>query len=432
MKPVPTNRPGLRVRQVAFDAIHQVLAYGKRLDSQLLATKSLKPDERAMARRIVMATLRHVGRADQVLAEVIERSPRLRVRNILRLALAEIHVCGTQPHAAVDLAVQLVGLDRRHFHSKGFVNAVLRRTTGKAGQIMWKKAGPTRLPQWIAEPVASYAGREVLHRIESAHEFEPPLDISLKRASEAAQLVEILDAQQLSKTSLRLRPKGQVSQLHGYAEGSWWVQDYAASRPVSLLGDLKGQSVLDLCAAPGGKTLQCAAAGATVTSLDRSENRLHVLRENLDRTKLEARVICCDALEWTSDELFDIVIIDVVCSATGTIRRHPDLPYRKQEVGWLERLAQTQRQFIAKAISHVRADGRLLYCVCSLLPQEGEWITRWAKTKHRLKSMPLRLTDPGADPLWETGEGGLRTRPDYWPHTGGMDGFYTEILSRSG
>ncbi len=422
--------PGLNARKAALRAVNHVLINGGLLDFDAFQAGELSSADRAMARRIALAALRHVGRADCVLSKMMARNPPIRARNILRLALAEIFVCGTKPHAGVDMAVRLISSDRRHFRLKGFVNAVLRKSVGAEGRLVWKEAEPTRLPGWIAGPVADSDGLDALRRIESAHEADPPLDLTPKRASEAESMAETLGAELLPNGSLRLSQPGRVKYLHGFSSGAWWVQDFASSLAVRLLGNLHGRTVLDLCAAPGGKTLQCSASGGEITALDRSRKRLDILRANLMRTGLHAKTIHCDALDWESCEQFDAVIVDAPCSATGTIRRHPDLPCRKQNDGWAETMYRTQRRLLEKAFSHARPDGRILYCVCSLLPQEGEHVVRWAKGRFDAKAVKVNCAAIGACPSWQTPEGGLRTRPDYWPGRGGMDGFYAAALVR--
>ena len=210
------------------------------------------------------------------------------------------------------------------------------------------------------------------------------------------------------------------------------MQDFASSLAVRLLGNLHGKRVLDLCAAPGGKTLQCSASGAEVTALDRSKKRLDILRANLARTGLSAKTVHCDALDWVTCEQFDVVIVDAPCSATGTVRRHPDLPYRRQASGWLRKLNNTQRQLVERAFSLVKPEGTVLYCVCSMLPEEGELVAGWAKETFDAESASVNCGGIGALPNWQASVGGIRTRPDYWQDKGGMDGFYAAALIRLG
>lgn len=391
----------------------------------------MAPRDRAWIRRITLATLRHLGRSDAVLSHFVKQEPSVHVRNILRLALTEIFAFQTQPWAVIDSAVRVTGRDHRHFRSKGFVNAVLRSAMRNDGKLLWDEATPTRLPTWIGEPIRHEFGVEALRAIEEAHEVEPALDITPKVAGDAANLAKRLRAKNFPNGSLRLFEKGQVSRLSGYEEGEWWVQDLASSCAVRLLGEVKNKRVLDLCAAPGGKTLQCCAQGADVTALDKSKIRLEILRCNLRRTQLSAKTIHCDALNWQTSPAtaYDIVIVDAPCSASGTIRRHPDLPFRRDGKEGLAALVNQQRQFLKKAYDFTRNGGLILYSTCSLFPQEGEEIVAWAKERLKITSLNIDLATIGLDRSWQTDEGAFRTRPDFfWQDEGGMDGFYAAVL----
>ena len=228
--------------------------------------------------------------------------------------------------------------------------------------------------------------------------------------------------------SIRVPDAGQVSLLPGYAEGLWWVQDAAAAVPVQVLAPKPGETVLDLCAAPGGKTMQIAARGALVTALDSSETRLARVTENLARTELTATIVVGDALTHTGT--YDAILLDAPCSATGTIRRHPDLPFAKDGAEFAGLIAQ-QAQMIDHALTLLNPGGRLVFCTCSLLPDEGEVQTEEALARHPgLSADSTALDLPGINPDWITPEGGLRLRPDYWPDLGGMDGFYIVALRK--
>lgn len=417
---------GLKVRIAALNAINQVLIEGHPLKTEVIQSLDLTSSEKAMVNRIANSTLRHFARADFVLERMMKRKPPIRVLNLMRMALTERYACNTKAYAVVDSAVRIVEKDYRHFRLKGFVNAILRKSISQEGQKLWLESDPPKLPNWIAKPIIRANGKEVLRKIEKSHETDAPLDLTPKNRHQSGKLAELLGATLLDNGSLRLQQPRQVSKLCGFSKGDWWVQDYASSLAIDLLGNLNGLSVLDLCAAPGGKTLQCSAKGANVTSLDRSNKRLSLLHSNLKRTGLKANTIHCDAFEWNTDKKFDVVVVDAPCSATGTIRRHPDLPYRNQPVDWLDTLTNTQKKMIEKAISLVNPYGRILYCVCSLLPQEGEHVVKWAKEKFQLKvEHPENLV---VNNFWRSWEDGIRTRPDYWQERGGMDGFYAACL----
>jgi 16S rRNA (cytosine967-C5)-methyltransferase len=261
--------------------------------------------------------------------------------------------------------------------------------------------------------------------IEAAHAAGAPLDLTAKPGVD----LSALDAVKLPTGSYRLHGSVQVSNLPGFAEGNWWVQDAAAALPAQLLAAKPGEKVLDLCAAPGGKTMQMAASGADVTAVDQSEGRMARLRENLERTGLSATVVVGDALEETGQ--YDAVLLDAPCSATGTIRRHPDLPHAKDGSGFGE-LIELQAQMLAHAWSLVKPGGRLVYCTCSLLPDEGECQIEDALDMFPDMQVGEGLRNlAGIDPAWITEEGGLRLRPDYWPDLGGMDGFYLAELRKA-
>jgi 16S rRNA (cytosine967-C5)-methyltransferase len=228
---------------------------------------------------------------------------------------------------------------------------------------------------------------------------------------------------------VRLPQVAQISQLPGYDSGAWWVQDAAAALPVRLIGPLAGLRALDLCAAPGGKTLQLAAGGAQVTAVDLSASRMNRVRENLARTGLTANCVVSDAFALTEGG-YDVVLLDAPCSATGTIRRHPDLPYAKDGAEFAALINQ-QARMIDHALGLLRPGGRLVFCTCSLLPDEGEVQVEEALARHAGLTVDAAARDvPGVEDAWHSPEGGLRLRPDYWPDQGGMDGFYIAILTK--
>jgi 16S rRNA (cytosine967-C5)-methyltransferase len=268
-------------------------------------------------------------------------------------------------------------------------------------------------------------GRDVVTAIETVQALEPPLDLTLRPGFPSPE------GEVLPTGSLRLTAFGQISTLPGYAEGGWWVQDAAAALPARLLGARPGERVLDLCAAPGGKTLQLAAAGAEVTALDISPPRMARVTANLARTGLAARTVVADALEWEPEERFDAILLDAPCSATGTIRRHPDLPHLRKESD-VATLAALQDRLLDAAWQMVAPGGRLVFCTCSLLPEEGE--ERAAAFLARTpdaRRWPFEVEEVG-DPAFRTAAGELRTRPDLWAGRGGIDGFFALRARRAG
>jgi 16S rRNA (cytosine967-C5)-methyltransferase len=262
----------------------------------------------------------------------------------------------------------------------------------------------------------------VVTAIEAVQAKAPPLDVTPRGAT-------LPEGETLPTGSIRLAEPGQVTALPGYAAGDWWVQDAAAALAAPLLAVQPGEKVLDLCAAPGGKTLQMAAAGAHVTALDISAPRLERLRENLTRMRLQAKLVVADALHWQPEQLFDAVLLDAPCSATGTIRRHPELPFLK-DGSEIAELVALQAALFDRAMMFLKPGGRLVFCTCSLLPDEGEAQLSAALARH--PGLTVIWPDlPGIDPAWITPEGGLRLRPDYWADKGGMDGFFMVALKRA-
>jgi 16S rRNA (cytosine967-C5)-methyltransferase len=279
------SAPGLAARRAAAALVAGVLDNGRSLDDQAAALARLAPEERARARGLASGTLRHLGRIDAVIGGFLRRPPPGAAMNALRLATAEMHLDAVPAHAAVDGAVRLVRAAPGGAQLAGLVNAVGRRVAD-GGPALWAAAPEAGLPDWLAAPLDAAWGPEVRRAIEAAQRLRPPLDLTPKRQAEAERWAAALGAERLPTGSLRLAGWPQVSRLPGYAEGAWWVQDAAAALPARLFGDLAGRTALDLCAAPGGKTMQLAAAAATVVAVDSSEARLGRLRENLSRTGL--------------------------------------------------------------------------------------------------------------------------------------------------
>lgn len=425
---------GAAARQAAAALVNGVLEAGQSLGDQLAAPQGpvarLAPAERARAQALAVSVLRHLGRIDAVIAGFVARMPPKHARTALRLAVAELNLDGIPAHAAVDGAVTLVRAHPKGRHVAGLVNAVARRIAA-AGPALWEATPEAGLPGWIAGPVAEAWGAEALAGIAAAQaQGRVPLDLTPRDPREAAALAETLGAEVLPTGSLRLEAPGQVSALPGYAEGAWWVQDAAAAVPVRMAGDVAGLRALDLCAAPGGKTLQLAAGGAEVTALDLSRPRLRRLEENLARTGLKAAIVAADALVWEPEAGFDLVVVDAPCSATGTIRRHPDLPHLRRAED-LPGLVALQAALLDRAWGWVRPGGRLIYGTCSLLPAEGE--AQVAAFLARRADAAAVACDPaalGLPPEAAAAGGALRMRPDFWPERGGMDGFYAALLRR--
>ncbi|TLP65889.1 16S rRNA methyltransferase [Parasedimentitalea maritima] len=421
----PATQSATQARRSAIYLLDQVLGENRLMPEILSAgaLDKLAPEDRARAQRLAMETLRGLERADRLLKKHLRKATPLMVHNALRLGTVEL--CqGAAAHGVVNSMVEIVSKHKRHGKLKGLVNAVLRKIAEEGPQD-WSSLRVPRLPKWLRSPLAQAWGNPEMLEIEKAHFNGAPLDISCKPGTD----LSALGGEALPTGSIRITDAGQVTALPGYSDGTWWIQDAAAALPAKVLNMKAGETALDLCAAPGGKTMQMVAAGAKVTAVDISKGRMARVQENLTRTGLVASLVVGDALEQQGQ--YDAVLLDAPCSATGTIRRHPDLPHAKDgsEFG---QLIELQAQMLAHAWTLVKPGGKLLFCTCSLLPDEGE-----CQVEEALDMFPDMSVDrdalnvPGVDAAWITSEGGLRLRPDYWPDRGGMDGFYMACLRKA-
>lgn len=438
--PKPASVPPVSARGVALDLLARVLEQKRPLEEAFerhpdLGT--LENRDRQFVRALTSATLRHLARVDRILALCLERPLPARakaVTDVLRLGAVQLLVLGTPAHAAVDSMVALAAGLGGMAGYKGLVNAVLRRIAGEREALLAQvPPGEASLPGWLWDSWSKAYGAEQATAIAAALLDEPPLDFTVKRPAESAQWAEALHARRLPGGTLRRaahdpeRPQ-RLDEAPGFAEGAWWVQDFAASLPVKLLGDVSGKRVLDLCAAPGGKTMQLAASGATVTALDRSQDRLQRVKQNLDRLGLIATCEAADATVWDAAGDFDIVLLDAPCSSTGTLRRHPDVAWLKDPRD-VQKLAAAQDRLIEAALRLTRPGGTLLYCVCSLQSEEGpERIAATLARHEALKRAPLTEAEVFGLPELLTPEGDLRTLPCHLADQGGMDGFYAARL----
>lgn len=407
---------GVKARATAAMILDGILGEGRMLED--VSAADLPPADRARALRLAATTLRHLEPADRLLDRHLRKAPPLAVRNVLRLAVVEL-AQGAPAHGVVNAAVEIMRQGKRTAHFAGLVNAVLRALPASG---LFDGLPPQRLPRWLRQPLVHAYGREVVTAIEAVQAAEPPLDLTLRPGFPAPE------GEVLPTGSLRLVSPAQVSALPGYEAGGWWVQDAAAALPARLLDVRPGERVLDLCAAPGGKTLQLAATGAEVTAVDISAPRMARVEANLKRTGLTARTVVADALHWQPEAPFDAILLDAPCSATGTIRRHPDLPFVKDGSD-LAGLTALQAQLLDRALGWLKPGGRLVFATCSLLPEEGEG--QLATALERNPGLTVERPDlPGVAKDWRTPAGGLRLRPDYWSDKGGMDGFFMARLRR--
>ncbi|MPY72964.1 MAG: methyltransferase domain-containing protein [Alphaproteobacteria bacterium] len=416
-------------RQVALDLLDAVLLKRRALDAAISSHSGfggLSARDRAFARLLAATVLRRLGEVDAALAPLLERplAPgAARVMNALRIGAAQRLFLDTPPHAAVDTTVRL--LDGRLSGFKGLANAVLRKVAAPAETL---DAARLDTPDWLWRSWVSAHGKEAAAGIAAAHLAEPPLDLTVARDAETWR--ERLQATLLPTGSLRRPIGGDPSALPGYDEGAWWVQDAAAALPARLLGPIAGRRVIDLCAAPGGKTAQLAAAGAEVTAVDRSPARLARLGENLRRLRLDAQVVEADAATWRPDRPADAVLLDAPCTATGTIRRHPDIA-RIKTPGDVARMPAVQDRLLRAAVEMTAPGGCLVYATCSLQPEEGP--DRIAALLR--EGAPVRLDGISATELPGLSsairpDGTVRTLPCHWKEFGGIDGFFIARLQR--
>jgi 16S rRNA (cytosine967-C5)-methyltransferase len=394
------------------------------------ALSALETRDRAFARLLVATVLRRLGQIDAIVTGFLAKGelPAGVVLDVLRLGAAQLLFLDTAPHAAVDTAVELTA-QRRQASAKGMVNAVLRRI-GREGKDLVAAQDPGRLntPDWLWLSWRTAYGTGRTRALVEAHLQEPPLDLSVK--ADAALWAERLEATLLPTGSVRRAPGGAIAELPGFADGAWWVQDAAAALPARLLGDVAGQSVIDLCAAPGGKTAQLAAAGAKVTAVDRSAPRLQRLAANLQRLQLAAETVVGDATGWQPAAPADALLLDAPCSATGTIRRHPDVQRLKSEED-VQRLSGLQHRLLGRAVTMVRPGGLIVYCVCSLQPEEGEaQVERLLGERSDVERVPVTPSEVGGLAELVTEAGDVRTTPGDFAGQGGMDGFYAARLRR--
>lgn len=388
---------------------------------------ALPGPDRAFARAVAMAALRRLGEIDQILDRRLQKAPPLAVRTILRIALAQILVLETPAFAAVSTAVKLAERDTKTRPYKNLVNAVLRGV-GRDGPGL--TTAESNLPDWLAARWRATYGEPGLTALALAAREEPATDLSAKPDTDVSALAAAVEGEALPGGTVRTGRRGDVATWPGFEDGNWWVQDAAAAVPARLLAPKAGESIIDLCAAPGGKTLQLAASGADVVALDRSETRLKRLHANLERTGLSAEVVAVPADDWEDDRTFDAVLLDAPCTATGTFRRNPEV-LRATKPADVAKLADVQHRLLDTAAERVKPGGRLVYCVCSMEREEGETqIIAFLRRNPAFKTAPAVPADVGAPDEALTPDGWLRILPSMWAEKGGVDGFFVARLDR--
>ncbi len=425
--------PGFAARRIAADLVDGVLRRHRPLDEQLddraRELAALPDRDRALVRALASLVLRRLGTLRHLLHHRLARglpAGAPRVETALLLGAVQILWLDVADHAAVDLAVRLVQADPRAARYAGLVNAVLRGLA-RTGAHDLAAVDPTALdtPDWLMARWVRTYGAATARAIAAANGCEPALDLTVK--SDPQHWAAALGGHVLPTGSVRALVHGSIARLPGYDEGAWWVQDAAAALPARLLGDVRGLDVADLCAAPGGKTAQLAAAGARVTAVDRAPSRLERLRGNLARLGLAADLVAADVMAWQAGP-FDAVLLDAPCSSTGTIRRHPDIPWLKREAD-IAALAALQRALIARAAELTKPGGILVYCTCSLEPEEGIEIVRdLLAADPGLRRRAIAADEVHGHAEWLSADGDLRTLPCHLPdpdsRRAGLDGFY--------
>ena len=421
-------------RNAALDLIGAVLRQRHPLDEAIedyAGMADLPARDRAFARLLVATVLRRLGQIDAMIAHCLEKPLPVRAaatQDLLRMGLAQLLFLRTPPHAAVATTVDLA--EARGFLSyKGLVNAVLRRLSQEGPTLIAQQdEALLNVPPWLWRNWCDAYGEPTTRAIALAHLHEAPLDISVKKDPELWR--ERLDAVLLATGSLRRQGGGAIANLPGYNEAAWWVQDAAAALPAKLLGNVAGERVLDLCAAPGGKTAQLAAAGAKVTALDRSPRRVDRLNANLARLQLSAQTLVADAIQWRPPQPVRFILLDAPCTATGAIRRHPDVPHLKSQDDVI-RLGGVQERLLAAAVQMLAPGGIVVYCTCSLEPQEGkQQIERLFAAGAPVRRVPLDASEIGGLQECVSPEGDLRTLPCHLAERDGIDGFFAARLMR--
>jgi len=428
--PLHLSRSEFGARAAAVEALGRVLRRRLTLDEALDLT-GLEERDRAFARLLVAGTLRRLGQIDDLLGQCLEHPLPAKAAiagDILRIGAAQLLFLDTPAHAAVDTAVDMTRAAGLTAQVK-LVNAVLRRLCREGRKMAEAQdAALLNTPAWLWQSWSEAYGEETCRAIAAAHLTEAPLDFSVK--TDLAAWALVLEAEPLPTGSLRRAPGGLVTALPGFAEGAWWVQDAAAALPARLLGDVEGLTVVDLCAAPGGKTAQLAAAGAHVVALDRSAKRLEKLTANLARLSLTAETVVADAALWQPPEPLDAVLLDAPCSATGTLRRHPEAAWAKSAED-VAKLSAAQDRLLMAAVEMLKPGGKLVFCTCSLQPEEGEQrIEALLASGAPVRREAITAAEVGSLAELISPAGDLRCLPCHLGDSGGMDGFFAARLIR--
>jgi 16S rRNA (cytosine967-C5)-methyltransferase len=432
----PSPDIGMRARIAALDLVQAAQAKRSGFDEAVAnpAFLALSDSERSFARAMALLLLRRLGQIDHVIDKRLKKEPNDEVIDLLRLGLVQIGYMNVPDFAAVSTTVKLAERTNATRPYKGLINAILRGVLRDraAGRNPLTKPDATKLvPDWLFQRWKIAYGEDEARGMALVLTEEPATDLSFKTPEDMARLQKALQGEPLARLAMRSALRGDVRDWPGYDDGVWWVQDASASAPVNLLGDLSGKTAIDLCAAPGGKTLQLLAAGAKVVALDRSKNRLKRIEENLARIGYQAELHMADAEGFEDERRFDVVLLDAPCSATGTYRRQPDVLWATRPAD-IAKLADVQHRLLDSAADRVAEGGELVYCTCSLEREEGETQVLAFLRRHKdfelLKMTPQDAAAHGVPAACARPEGWLRLLPHQ--RAGGQDGFFIARLKR--
>ncbi|MBO4644869.1 MAG: methyltransferase domain-containing protein [Alphaproteobacteria bacterium] len=434
------NSPDLLTRSLAVGIFNAVLRNGKGLEEEYSfqmerqeKKQPLENRDRTFIRLLVTLTLRRLGQIDDIISRFLKKplaDKAAYVQDVLRIGTAQLVFLDTPAHAAVSTGVSLIKNHRKYSGFTGLANAVLRRIA-KEGKTIAEKQNPatSNIPAWLFDKWSKEYGSETAQKIAEAGLREAPLDFTVKKDPEI--WAEKLEAKIMPAGSLRREKQASVPSLPGYETGAWWIQDLSASLPARLFRSVSGKKAIDICAAPGGKTAQLIMAGAQVTAIDISENRIKRLKENLDRLNFQAETVCADVRKWWDEhhenKKFDIVLLDAPCSATGTLRRHPDVIWHRTAED-ITRLCAAQKQLLETAVQMMADGGEMVYCVCSVLPEEGRLMINDAVESGLVERVALSADEIPEEMI--TKEGDMLILPFFYEETGGCDGFYAARLRK--
>ncbi len=433
--PSASASDGLASRQVAYAILNDIFFQRRSLDEAYAqadaAFNALESRDRGFVRLLVATVLKRAPQIDAALSGLLHEPLHLlkpqQLINVFRLGIAQIAFLQMPPHAAVNTSVELAAASNMEWQ-KSLVNAVMRRVAQDGIEMLdLRDAGRVNTPEWLWQQWAQDYGVETALDIAAANLSDAPVDFTVKENPQ--MWADRLAATLLPTGSLRLPSAGFVPGLAGFDDGAWWIQNAAAALPVKILasyfgGDLRGKKIVDLCAAPGGKTAQLAAMGADVIALDRSAPRLKRLQENMDRLKLSVSIVAADGAVWQPQEKLDAVLLDAPCSATGTIRHQPDV-LRLKDIRDQDKLAALQKRLMQNALDMLKPGGVLLYCTCSIQKAESEAQTEWLLAQNpRLRLSAIRPGELAGINAMLSLKGELRALPQHWAEHGGIDGFY--------